>query len=302
MDRGVRRDVEAAAAGFGGVVSRRALVRMGVDRDLVAREVAAGRWAVRGRHTVAVHRGPLPPAAMRWRALWEVGHGVALLDGVSSLLVAGLVGFEEPVVHVSVTRNSRCPRVGGVRIHRVRRLETERSPTGSVPRTAAEVAVVRAAGWAVSDRQAALLLAMSVQQRLVSGPALLRSASAVRTRGRRPFIRAVARDVADGAHSLGELDFAGLCRRYGVPAPSRQVVRRGPHGRIYLDARWDRAGLAVEIDGAGHRWGLAVSADNLRANAVTLQGDRVLRFDLLALRLHEIEVMGQLRRGLGGCV
>ncbi len=300
MERGTRRAVEAAAEGQGGVLSRRQLARLGVDRDAVAREVRGGRWAVRGEATLAVHRGPLPEEAWRWRAVWEVGHRVAILDGVSSLLAAGLTGFEEPTVHVSVTRNSRCGAVDGVRIHRVTRLGEERHAHGSLPRTAPAVAAVRGAAWAVSDRQAALVLAMTVQQRLATGPQLLAAVKGVRTRGRRPFIRQVVCDIAAGAQSLGELDFAVLCRRRGMPEPERQVVRRGPRGRIYLDVRWAASRLVVEIDGSGHRMGLALTADNLRQNDVTLGGDRVLRFDLLALRLHEDEVMRQVRRGLDG--
>ncbi len=298
----MRGAAEDASEAHGGVLSRRGLAHLGIDRDAVAREVEAGRWAVHGRLTVAVHRGPLPPEALRWRALWEVGHRVALLDGVSSLVVAGLTGFEEPVVHVSVTRNSRCPSVDGVRVHRVRRLSTDRCDLGSVPRTAPAVAALRAAAWAVSDRQAALLLAMTVQQRLATGAQLQAAVRVVRNRGRRPFVRQVVRDVAAGAESLGELDFATLCRRYGLPEPVRQEVRHGARGRVYLDVRWAGARLVVEIDGSGHRMGLAVTADNLRQNDVTLDGERVLRFDLLALRLHEGEVMAQVRRGLGGCV
>lgn len=302
MDRSTRGAVESLALPRGGVVSRRELRRLGVDRDAVAREVAGGRWASSGRQTVVVHRGPLLAEALRWRAVWEVGHAVALLDGVTSLLVAGLAGFEEAEIHVSVTRNARCERVDGVRLHRVRRLEGERSRAGALPRTTTEVAVIRAAGWARSDRQAALVLAMSVQQRLLTGAALRHAARVVRTRGRQPFISQVALDIADGAQSLGELDFAALCRRYGLPAPSRQVVRHGPRGRIYLDVRWAEAELVVEIDGAGHRMGLAVSDDNLRQNDVTLGGDRVLRIDLLGMRLHEAAFMAQVRRGLGRCV
>ena len=41
--------------------------------------------------------------------------------------------------------------------------------------------------------------------------------------------------MADGAHALVELDFARLCRARGIPAPTRQAVRHGPRGRIYLD-------------------------------------------------------------------
>ena len=117
-------------------------------------------------------------------------------------------------------------------------------------------------------------------------------------RRRRAFVRQVALDVADGAHSLGQLDFGALCRRHRLPVPERQVLRTTPTGRVHLDVRWAGSRLVVEIDGAGHRWGLAVTDDNLRQNEVVLTADRVLRFDLLALRLHEAEVMEQVRRGL----
>ena len=161
---------------------------------------------------------------------------------------------------------------------------------------------MRAAHWAMTDRQAALILAMAVQQRLTTGMRLVAATQGVTCRARRSFIKAVAIDVAGGAESLGELDFARACRRHGIPEPSRQVVRQGTAGRIYLDARWDRSKVVVEIDGAGHRWGLAVSADNLRANEVSLGGDTVLRIDLLGLRLNGDEFLAQVRRAVTGCV
>jgi very-short-patch-repair endonuclease len=100
----------------------------------------------------------------------------------------------------------------------------------------------------------------------------------------------------DGAQSLGELDFAALCRSHGLPEPDRQVVRRGPRGRIYLDVRWSAIGLVVEIDGSQHRMGLAVTDDNLRQNEVTLSADRVLRVDLVGLRLRPEAFMAQIVR------
>ena len=101
-----------------------------------------------------------------------------------------------------------------------------------------------------------------------------------------------------GVQSLGELDFARMCRARGLPEPSRQVVRRGPRGRIYLDVRWEDSRLVVEIDGAQHREGLNMTADNLSRNAVTLQHDRVLRIDLVGLRLYEDEYLRQVALGL----
>ena len=106
-------------------------------------------------------------------------------------------------------------------------------------------------------------------------------------------------DIAHGAQSLGEVDFAHRCRRWGIPEPTRQAVRRLPGGVAYQDVWWREQRLAVEIDGSGHRMGLAVTADNLRQNELVLGADRVLRLDLLGLRLEEAAFMNQIRRGLG---
>jgi very-short-patch-repair endonuclease len=139
---------------------------------------------------------------------------------------------------------------------------------------------------------------MTVQQRLTTPMRLAAAQRLVRGRTRRSFIRAVVRDIAFGVQSLGELDFARLCRARGLPEPSRQEVRQTPGGRIYLDVGWDDVDLVVEIDGAQHRWGLAVTKDNLRQNDITLSGDRVLRIDIIGLRLATDRFMDQVALGL----
>lgn len=286
-----------AAADHGGVLTLGRLDRLGFDHRAVAREVAADRWTRHGRHTVALHTAALTEEAHRWRAVWEVAERAALLDGVTALQAAGLTGFTEGVLHVSVPRNARCPAVEGVRTHRVARTSRERLGDG-LPRARVEVAAVRAAHWAASDRQAALILCLVVQQRLTTGARLVAATSTVAGRARRALVRQLALDVADGAHSLGELDFHRLCRAHAVPPPERQVLRTTPSGRVYLDVRWAGSGLVVEIDGAGHRVGLAVTDDNLRQNEVVLHSDRVLRVDLVGLRVAEAAFMAQVRRGL----
>ena len=181
-------------------------------------------------------------------------------------------------------RAFRCIKCGGVLLSHLL--------TNGIPRVRPEVAAVRAAYWAGSDRQAALILCLAVQQRIVTADALRRVVTQVGGRRRRAFLRVVIADLADGAQSLGELDFAAMCRRRGLPEPDRQVIRRGPNGRIYLDVRWS-IGLVVEIDGAQHRTGLALTQDNLRQNAVTLTGDVVLRVDLIGLRVRSDQFMDQ---------
>jgi hypothetical protein len=295
--RELRRAAVQQAAEHDGVLTLGRLKGLGYDHAAVGREVDNDRWTRLGTHTVALHTGPVDPAALRWRAVWEVAEHVAFVDGVSALQAAGVTGYTEDLIHVSVPRGAQCPEVDGVRVHRVTRRAGEAVGSG-LPRTRVEVAALRGAAWARSDRQAALILCMVVQQRLTTGRRLLDALPAVRNRGRRPFVRQVLRDIADGAQSLGELDFAELCRRHGIPEPDRQVLRRTARGRIYLDVRWKGSRFVVEIDGAGHRVGLAVTDDNLRQNEVTLGDDRVLRIDLVGLRVHEVAFMDQVRRGV----
>ena len=275
-----------------GVLSRAELEALGWDRDAVAREVRGLRWALHGRRTVAVHTGPLPEAALRWRAIWESGRRAAL-DGVSALHAAGLAGFDENRIHVSIGHRDRLHRVEGVRVHRVVSRSEDELLTDGLRRVRPAIAAVRAAQWAVSDRQAALVLVMPVQQRLVTGAQLFAAAEAVPGRTRRQLIQRLARDIQSGAESLGELDFAALCRRRGLPEPSRQAVRRRPGGVMYLDVAWDDIGLVVEIDGSQHSRGLAATDDSFRANVVTLGAQRVLRMTLVGLRLRPDEFMDQ---------
>jgi very-short-patch-repair endonuclease len=98
-------------------------------------------------------------------------------------------------------------------------------------------------------------------------------------------------------HSLGELDFARLCRARGLPEPSRQVVRTHPDGRVYLDVAWDDIGLVVEIDGGHHGLALNPVDDALRQNEVVLGDARVLRIPVIGLRLDAEAFLDQVVRG-----
>jgi very-short-patch-repair endonuclease len=186
-----------------------------------------------------------------------------------------------------------------VRIHKVIRRQPAEVLAAGIPRVRPAVAAIRAAGWAVSDQQAALLLVMPIQQGLVMPGHLVEACGLVLGRRRRSFIKGVVGDICLGVQALGELDFARMCRSRGLPEPTRQVTRRGLAGRAYLDVYWDDHDLAVEIDGSQHRQGLAVTRDNLRTNDVVLAGDRLLRIDLLGLRLEADLFFAQVAAALG---
>lgn len=280
-----RAAARAAAQEHDGILSRARLRELGIDRNMVRREVGAERWAGHGHQSVAMHTGTLSDLALRWKAVWEVGVSVAALDGVTALQHAGMTGFDEETIHLSVKHTVEVEGVEGVKVHKViRRVDSELVGSG-IPRTRPAVAAVRAAHWAVSDRQAALVLVMPVQQRLCTGAHLLDAVALIPGRNRRKFIHVVAHDVADGAHSLAELDFVKACRDRGLPEPTRQQIRRLPNGAAYLDVWWEEASLAVEVDGTGHLRGLQMVDDDLRQNEVQLGDDLVLRVGILGWRL-----------------
>lgn len=277
----------------GGVAHRRELRAVGVSRADVRTEVGAGRWIAIGRHTVVIgNREPVGSARL-WHVLWETGAGAAL-DGASALVASGLAGFEPAVVDVSVPERNRRHRVAGVRRHRRRTMPAVCA--SGIPRVEVAAAAINAAAWATSHRQAVLLLALVLQQRLTTPDRLLAAWHGSATRvpaARRALLNHALVDLCDGAQSLGELDFAKLCRQHGLPPPGRQAVRSLANGRIYLDVAWAELGLVVEIDGGHHALALGSVDDALRQNEVVLREDHVLRIPVLGLRLMPDRFMAQ---------
>ncbi len=280
------------AACHGGVVHRLALAEHGIDRFAVRNEVAAGRWFKVGRHTVAIQSPDLNETAKWWRAVWESGSG-ARLDGVSALQAVGMTGYQTSVIDVTVPKSSHPHAVEGVRMH----LPRVPAPVvgAGIRRVAPDIATIHAGQWAVSDRQAALLICMPLQQRLTTPARLQLVWRGINRSARRKFLDGVIADVADGAHSLGELDFTRMARKAGLPTPSHQCLREGPGGRVYLDVSWDDVGLVVEVDGGHHMLALNPIDDALRQNDRVTAGEPVLRMPVIGLRLAPQQFMQQAR-------
>jgi very-short-patch-repair endonuclease len=268
------------------VVSRRQLYVRGVTRSEVRAHVRARRWRRVGRHAIAVHCGPLPPESQWWAALLEGGPR-AFLDGASALVASGMRGFTPRTIRVSVPKGARIQRRRrpGVDLRETRRWRADDVVVHGIPRTRPAVAAVRAALWASSDREAALVLAMTVQQGLCRVEDIAEAMLQVRRDKRRPFIHGVLLDLGGGVRSLGELDMVRGCRARGLPEPDLQVVRRTSAGSYYLDARWRRWGVVVEVDGIQHAWVGNLVADAIRHNAIATSADVVLRLPVLGLRL-----------------
>ncbi len=280
-----------------GVISRTQLYDVGVTRSRVRAEVRARRWRRVGSQALSLTTGALTREQQLWAAVFEAGPR-AFLDGAAALEAAGLKRFGSDRIRVSVPRGARVRRARGLDIRQTRRWHPDDVAGAGVPRARPEVAAVRAALWARSNRQAALALTMTVQQGIASSEAIGQEMLRVRRDKRRVFIHLVLLDLLGGVRSLGELDFARECRRRGIPRPSRQVVRRGRNGRYYLDVYWDDWGVVVEIDGIHHTWAEQLVSDALRHNDVTLGHDIVLRLPLLGLRVAADDFFDQIEDAL----
>ena len=299
-----RARVERAARNQGSVISRAQTYALGVSRAEVRANVAAQRWQVIGRHCLATHNGPLTVEARHWVAVLEAGPR-AQIDGESSLVLAGLEHYSVKKIRVSVPRGARIRHRGStLNIRQTRRwAATDRAPGPGAPRTRNPVAAVRAALWARSDRQATLLLTMTVQQGIATpgeiGVELLR----IKRDRRRTLVNEVVLELARGIRSLNELDVLRGCRDRGIPEPDCQAVRKTAGGSYYLDFRWSRWDVALEVDGIQHAWAEQLVGDALRHNSIALTGDVVLRLPVLGLRSCPDEFFDQIIDALkaAGC-
>ena len=153
-----------------------------------------------------------------------------------------------------------------------------------VRRVQSPLAAIRAANWARTDRQAALILVVVVQQGIVRPTDLFDVIKRFKRMRRRALIVGVLGDVLHGVQSLGELDFARECRRRGLPKSSRHVIRQGKRGRVYLDVYFDDFGLVIEIEGAHHDEVLNSIDDALRQNHLSRGAEDFRRIPVVGFR------------------
>jgi hypothetical protein len=291
---------QRSRTGVDSVVAAADLRRSGWSEDAVRAQLAAGRWQRCGR-AVVLHGGPLTPEDRREIALVNCGDR-AVLTAFTAAELHGLRGWERPTIHVLLPAGTRVRDVlRPVRLHYTGDWSRVDAVPGRQLHRCAPALVVAASTFD-HPRPACGILAAGVQQRLVTADQLRATLGlASRTRHRQLLCAAVD-DIAQGSHAMSEIDFVRLCRRAGLPAPTRQAARVEPGGRRrYLDAEWIRADgrrVVVEVDGALHlaprRWW----DDQLRQNELVIADDIVLRFPSVVVRTDPDQVIGQLRRVL----
>lgn len=297
-----------------GLARRSQLRALGVTRDHVAEQVAAGRWRLVAPEVVTADTGRLDAEQNRWRAVLHAT--CAWLGGRSALEHLGLSGYAPDEVHVLVPRDRVPARLTGVRVHITARLPDEppggwasppavgghrgrptlvgASEARSLPVTSAARAAVDAAAWERHPRAAAGLVLAVVQQRLASAAAIdaeLALAGRVRHRA---VVREALADAVGGAESLAEVDVVPLLRRAGLSEPRRQVRSGASRHDLEVDLPDGRV-LVIEVDGPHHDSPEARWADAERDVRLVAEGKLLLRIPSYAVRREPQRVVARLR-------
>ncbi|WP_245674264.1 MULTISPECIES: type IV toxin-antitoxin system AbiEi family antitoxin domain-containing protein [Actinoplanes] len=281
--------------------------RRHLSEKAVLSRVRTGRWRKVHRAVYLAHTGPVSDRERYWIASLGAGNGrPAPVAGLSALILHGFrpprAGADEGgpihtvIPHRLVDRNPPP----GVVVHRSRLLrQADVCLTVRPPCTMPDRSLLDAAQWALSDVAATALIAAAFQQRLVSAEQMV---SLLRCRGRlirRAVIAAAVADAGGGSESIYEVEFHRLCKAAGLPAPTRQAVRRDRDGRRrYRDVFFDPWLLQVEIDGSQHMTTGSWYADMRSGNAVAISGVRLLRFPGWKVRHRPEEVVAEVRAAL----
>lgn len=289
----------------GGAASLSQLNDAGVTRGEVRGQLDADRWQRPSRGVVLAHNGEPTPTQALMTALLACPAETA----VSGPTAAALDGYvlRDPVVppdarvHLTIPCGFSGPSGLGATLHWSRFLTpTDVHPAREPRRTRLPRSVVDWASWQQPDderRTRAIVLGV-VQQQLVT-PDQLRAHLARRAHCRhRRLIAESIDDAEGGVASVPEHDYATLVREWGLPRPTRQVVRHRPNGRAYLDVAWEEFNYFSEIEGAQHFWVGTRGDDLMRLNDLVIDGNRVLQFTSFDVRRRRVLVAETTARAL----
>lgn len=263
--------------------------------------LSSGRWQSLLPGVAVTHTGAPTRRQLAWAGCLHCGPG-AVLSGDAALRLRGFKGALGMDIEVVVPPGRRV-RVGAlpghamVIAHRSLVVPRRRTVLQGLPTVDAHLAVLHAAAWAVDDRAAEWRVAAAVQQGLTAAKNVREALMGMPRLRRRALLRLVLDDVELGAHAASELAYLRFCRAHGVPLPDELQVRVRAGGTHYLDARYARQRVTLELDGAHHREAEQWEADALRTLRVTvaLPGERVVRLTPANLRHDGPEVARLLR-------
>jgi very-short-patch-repair endonuclease len=286
-----------------GLIARRQLRRLGQDKEFVRTQLRAGRWQEVSAVVLATTTGALTRDQLMWAGVLHAGPGSAV-GTLTALERHGLRNWHRDPVTIMVEKSHDLEPLPGVDFVQTRRDIAGYRADGRLPVWQVEPAALLFAAYEPVTRTAYGLLSAVVQQRL-STPARLEAwIGRMRPLRRARSFRRVLDEMAGGAQSMAELDVGRMCRRHGLPRPTRQVRRRDSAGRFrYTDAEWRLPGgrvVVLEVDGGFHMEVEHWADDIERERSLVATGAVVLRCTAQQLRDDDLQVARDLRRvGVG---
>ncbi len=239
-----------------GMLARRQLNELGIDRFGVRNQLAAGRWAERSDLVISTTTGALTREQWWWLGILHAGPR-AILGGLTAAEATGLRNWKRDEVTVLIPQQLEVDDLDGISYRRTRRnLDYLRSPAGGIPRCRIEPAVLLFGAYQRSRRTAQGAVAACVQQRLTTPEAFQFWLNEMRPLRWARMYRTLLADIEGGSQSMAEIDLVRVCRRSRLAAPNRQSKRRDATGRIrFTDAEWrlpNGSVVVLEVDGAFH--------------------------------------------------
>lgn len=272
-------------------------MRTAMTYGRIRSELRAQRWQRPSRGVLVLHNGPLTPSQLRWAALAGSPEGSAL-SGPTAAALDRMRGLPVLPVHVTIPRGHTAPAVDA-EVHWSSRLdETDVHPDRAPRRTRLARSICDWASWQEYDRAARGIVLAGIQQRIVNAEQLT---SALARRGpcrHHAVLTESITDAVGGIASVPEHEFVDVVRRWRIPPPDHQAIRRRPSGRYYLDVDWARFSLSGEIEGVHHLDIEQREADLDRLNELTIGGEDVLLFTSFAVRHRPAKVALVLLRAL----
>jgi hypothetical protein len=231
------------------VIARPQVLACGMPPNALDRKIApSGTWRRLLPGVYAAVTGTVTLDQREMAALLYAGPN-GLITGPAAVRRHHLSSPGPDGVDVLIPWERKRQSVGFVRVHRTRRLPERCYRTGPIQFAKPARAVADAARLLAKFDDVRAVICEAVQRRACSVAELTAELKAGPSAGAALFSEALA-EIGDGVRSVAEADFRRLLLRSDLPAPMFNAQLFDTDGKFIamVDAWWQRAGVAAEID------------------------------------------------------
>lgn len=280
-----------------GCFTRAQALSVGISASALERRVARGEWLAVDH---GVYRTALTPVTWHQRVLAACLAGPAVASHRTAAALWSVPGFEFTTVEVTARRHRRRTPSDIIWHESIHLDARDVGRVAGIPVTKPHRTILDL-GAILDVTGVTVVLDDLLRRRLVSRATLLRRLEELgpHRRGAATVRRALDRrpDTSATPESVLETEFDLLLRRYGLPAPVRQLVVHDDDGFVArLDYAYEDLRIDIEVDGA--RWHSSESArarDRARDERLRRLGWLVLRFRAADIRQRPSWVAEQVR-------